>query len=62
MAVTKEKVDTEPMVSVFIPKDFRLTIDHSTVIDYKAGPRMIPKDHAEHWYSIANGVVEAPKA
>ena len=61
MAV-KAKEEKEELVSVFIPKDFKLTIDHSTVIDYKAGPRMIPKDHAEHWYAIANGVVEAPKA
>lgn len=43
-------------VTAIIPKNFNLTLDDMTVVNYKAGTRDIPVEHAEHWYAKANGV------
>jgi len=43
-------------VTVTVPKGFKLRTSHDEVIDYKAGIQEMPPEHADHWYSIANGV------
>lgn len=44
------------MVTVVVPKQFTLTLDHHHVITYEAGVYEMPEDHASHWFSRANGV------
>lgn len=51
-----EKVKTDK-VTVTVPNGFELTIDHNTTITIKPGIQEMEKSHADHWYSIANGVV-----
>lgn len=46
-------------VKVVVPKAFSLVIDHHHDVKYQAGTYDMPVDHAEHWWSKANGVVLA---
>lgn len=46
-------------VKVVVPKAFSLVIDHHHDVKYQAGTYDMPADHAEHWWSKANGVVLA---
>ena len=46
----------EEQVDVVVPKAFRLTDDGHIVYPYSTGPQKMPKSHASHPYSIANGV------
>ena len=52
--------DTAPastdLVPVMVPKGFMLTDDNHQTHKYSAGPQRMRRDHAEHWYSKANGV------
>jgi hypothetical protein len=43
-------------VTVTVPKAFKLRTTHDHVVDYAAGICEMPLEHAEHWYSVANGV------
>ena len=57
-----EKVKTDK-VTVTVLNGFELIIDHATTITIKPGIQEMEKSHADHWYSIANGVViYEPKA
>lgn len=51
-----EQPTKEEVVTVLTPKTFRLTLDNGTMVEYKAGNPTMPRSHAEHFYSIANGV------
>lgn len=44
------------LVTAVVPKAFRLTCDDNTVIDYGVGIQDMPKSHATHWFSKAQGV------
>lgn len=46
-------------VKVVVPKAFTLVIDHHHDVKYSAGTYDMPVDHAENWWSKANGVVLA---
>jgi hypothetical protein len=50
----------DPLVTVSVPRDFRLQVlgeQGSQIVEYKAGSAVdMPRSHAEHDYSIANGV------
>lgn len=52
--VAAEIVDT---VTVTIPKAFQLRMENNTVHPYKAGVQEMLREHAEHWWARANGVV-----
>ena len=47
---------SEVLVTVTVPKAFKLRVDNDVVIDYRAGVQEMPVEHAEHWYAKANGV------
>jgi hypothetical protein len=49
-------VDAGVYVTVTVPKAFKLRTTHDHVVDYAAGICEMPVEHAEHWYSKANGV------
>lgn len=51
--VADELVDT---VTATVPKAFILRLDHFREIAFKAGVQEMERAHAEHWYSLANGV------
>lgn len=46
----------EETVLVVVPKFFNYTDPQHTVFPYQAGTYRMPRSHAEHWYSNANGV------
>lgn len=56
----KAKLD---LVTVVVPKQFKLTLDNHEVIAYRDGTYEMPRSHANHWYAKASGVTiyEAPK-
>lgn len=43
-------------ITVLVPKAFRLTLPNYTVKEYKAGLQPMLKEHADHWWSKAQGV------
>lgn len=49
--------DAKNKIAVTVPKAYKLNIDNHNVINYPAGTYAMPKKHAEHWWSKANGVV-----
>lgn len=57
-------VEPEPVVqgpvycTVTVPRDYRLTGDDHVVHPYKAGVQEMLVEHADHWYSKANGVTK----
>ncbi len=51
-----EPVDKRDMVTAIVPKAFRLTDDAFREHLYDVGIQEMPRAHAEHKYSIANGV------
>lgn len=44
------------MVTVVIPKAFKLRLGHTIVLDFTPGVRDVPRHVAEHGYAIANGM------
>ena len=48
--------DDTVYVTVTVPKAFKLRTTHDHIVDYAAGICEMPVEHAEHWYSVANGV------
>lgn len=46
----------EDIVTAVVPKAFKLTDDRYRMFEYDAGVIDMPRSHAEHKYSIANGV------
>lgn len=48
--------DEEETVTVIIPHDFRLVLQHGVHFDYKAGVDEMPKSHLAHWWTRAQGV------
>jgi hypothetical protein len=51
------------MVTVTVPKEFKLQLDHFRQVIYKAGIQEMERLHAEHWWAKANGVtIYDPKA
>lgn len=62
-AAESAQVETEEKVTVIIPADYRLTLDNSAEVHYKAGVDEMPVSHANHWWSKAQGVkVHTPDA
>ena len=57
-ALSSKPTSSEEMVTVVIPKDFTLTLDDQTLHPYPAGVQEMPRSHASHWFSKAQGVVE----
>lgn len=57
--VTKPKEPSGDSVLVTVPKDFHLVLDHHHDVKYRAGTYEMPLEHAEHWWSKANGVALA---
>ena len=51
--VASELVDT---VTVTVPKAFKLRVDNFRELEIKAGIQEMERQHADHWYSVANGV------
>jgi hypothetical protein len=43
-------------VTVLIPKPITLTLDDHTQVSYGAGIDEMPIEHANHWWSVQNGV------
>jgi hypothetical protein len=49
--------------TVIVPKSFKLTLDDGAVVHYDEGIGEMPKSHAAHWFSKAQGVkVYVPKS
>ncbi len=46
----------DDFVTVLIPKDFKFTTDDGKMVEYKAGIDEMPRSHAGHWFSKAQGV------
>ncbi len=44
------------MVTVTVPHDYNLRLDHFREFKFKAGVQEMEREVAEHWYSKANGV------
>lgn len=55
-AAAEAKAQGEEVVTVNVPRAFRLTLDDRTEVAYHPGAAMMPISHAEHWYAQANGV------
>lgn len=55
-AVAHAKEEGEDIVNVRVPQAFRLTTDDRVETQYTAETRHMPRSHAEHDYSVANGV------
>lgn len=55
-ATTEKKADESDRVTVRIPRGFILTDDLGRPFTYARGIEDMPRAHAEHWYSKANGV------
>lgn len=55
-AVTEAKEQGEDTVTVMVPRRFNLTLDNFKRVTYEAGIQEMPVAHAEHKYTIANGV------
>lgn len=53
VAVEGELLD---MVIAVVPKQFTLNLDHHKQFTYKPGTQRMERDHANHWWSVANGV------
>lgn len=51
-----EPEESGKIVTVKIPRDFRLTLDSHHEVHYKAGIDEMPLEHALHWFAQANGV------
>jgi len=51
-----EPVDKRDMVTAIVPRQFRLTDDAFREHIYEVGIQEMPRAHAEHKYSVANGV------
>lgn len=48
----------DKVVTVNVPKAFILTDDLHREFRYAAGACKMPSSHADHWYSLANGVTK----
>lgn len=57
LAAMNPEVKAEDTVTVTVPKPFKLTVNHSSIVQYNAGIQEMPISHANHWYSAANGVM-----
>lgn len=56
-APRRRKVDADdPMVTVTVPRPYRLQAEPGVISSYTAGVQEMPKSHAEHQYSVDNGV------
>lgn len=55
-AVKQAKEEGDDIVNVRVPQAFRLTDDNRVETQYTAETRTMPRSHAEHDYSVANGV------
>ena len=51
-----DEVTADDSVFVSVPKAFQLRLTHEKVLSIPSGARSMPRAHAEHWYSQANGV------
>lgn len=54
--VSSDVMPTGETVTVTVPNTFDLTIDPATTISVKPGIQEMLREHAEHWYAVANGV------
>lgn len=49
-------IPQDDLVTVTAPKAFTLTLDTHQKVQYGAGIQEMPREHADHWWAIANGV------
>ena len=49
-------LDDSPLVTVEVPKPYKMTLDDHRVVHVNAGVQDMKKYLADHWYSKANGV------
>lgn len=54
--IKPSEVADDPEVTAIVPKGFRLLLDHGETKIYDAGTCEMPRSHAVHWYSRAQGV------
>jgi len=50
------EVVKEKMVTVTVPRAYKLRVDDHIEVPYKAGIQEMPESHANHWWSVNNGV------
>lgn len=61
-AAKAAKEEGEEVVTVNVPRPFRLTLDNHHEVRYdQIGAVLMPRSHAEHWYAQANGVTIVKK-
>lgn len=53
----READEAADKIAVTVPRAFKLNVDNHRVIDYPAGTYGMPRAHADHWWSKANGVI-----
>lgn len=51
-----EPATADDSITVVVPKPFILNADDGKQHTYQAGTQEMPRSHAEHWWSVANGV------
>ena len=56
LQVPRTSVNDDDMVTAVVPRNFIFTCDDSKQIHYKTGIQDMPRNHAEHWFSKAQGV------
>lgn len=55
-ALEQAKEAGDDIVTVSVPQPFRLTTDDRVETQYTPSTTKMPRSHAEHPYSVANGV------
>lgn len=43
-------------VTAVIPHNYTLRIDNHRILNFVQGTQKMEREHAEHWFSVANGV------
>ncbi len=56
IVVDEQAASASDTVIAVVPKDFNLRISSHEILSLKAGVHNMPREQAEHWYSVANGV------
>ena len=59
LSAAHEVVD-EFTTKVIVPHAFKLTQDNGIEVHYHAGIQLMPNEHFAHWFTRAQGVIEAP--
>ena len=49
-------IPQDDLVTVTVQKAFVLTLDTHQKVPYGSGIQEMPREHADHWWAVANGV------